>query len=67
MTAWQQFVFLKLPPAACAIPGYEISLRQCHESFSHMETSIKIIHDTFGTVMTIYRNQASRKTASVLL
>ena len=23
------FVFLKLPPAACTIPGYEINLRQC--------------------------------------
>ena len=36
------FVFLKLPPAACTIPGYEVNLRQCHDSsYKHMETSIK--------------------------
>ena len=39
------FVFLKLPPAACTIPGYEINLPQCHDSYIHMEPSIKIIHD----------------------
>jgi hypothetical protein len=29
------FVFLKLPPAACTIPGHEINLRQCHDSYNH--------------------------------
>jgi hypothetical protein len=54
-TAWQQFcdnqgggkgplwgtvfVFLKLPPAACMIPGYEINLRQCHDSWKQAKQS----------------------------
>jgi hypothetical protein len=52
------FVFLKLPPAACTIPGYEINLRHCYDSYNHIETSIKIIHDkhdTFPTVTTIWK------------
>ena len=43
------FVFLKLPPAACTIPGYEIHLRQCQGSYNHTEPSIKIIHDKHFT------------------
>jgi hypothetical protein len=42
------FVIFKLPPAAITIPGYEINLRHCHDSFNHMETSFKnslIIHE----------------------
>ena len=43
------FVFLKLPPAACRIPGYEINLRQYHDSYNPMETSTKVIHDKHFT------------------
>jgi hypothetical protein len=56
------FVFLKLPPAACTIPGYEINLRHCYDSYNHMETSIKIIHDKHFTTrsrqLLLYGNQA---------
>ena len=41
------FVILKLLPAAITIPGYEMNLRQCHDSCNHMETSFEnslIIH-----------------------
>jgi hypothetical protein len=33
------FVFLKLSPAACMIPGYEINLRQCHDSWKQAKQS----------------------------
>ena len=29
------FVIFKLPPAAYTIPGYEINLRQCHDSLHY--------------------------------
>ena len=44
------FVFLKLPPAACTIPGYEINLRQCHDSYIHMEPGFGINFDQLTLV-----------------
>ena len=35
------FVFLEQPPATCTIPGYEINLRRCHDSYNHMEQGEK--------------------------
>ena len=56
------FVFLKLPPVTCTIPGYEINLGQCHDDYNHTETSIKIIHDkhlkTRSRQLQTYGNQA---------
>jgi hypothetical protein len=40
---------LKLAPAACTMPGYEINSRQCHDSSNHMEASTKISHDKHFT------------------
>ena len=42
------FVIFKLPPAAITIPGYEMNLRQCHDSCNHVKTSFEnslIIHE----------------------
>jgi hypothetical protein len=33
-TAWQQFVFLKLPPAACTIPGYKCMYHRILQKFT---------------------------------
>ena len=57
------FVFLKLPPAACTIPGYKINLRQCHDNYNRMETSIKIIHDKHFTTRSCLRDTFATVTA----
>ena len=64
------FVFSKLPPAAYTIPGYEINLRQCHDSYLQpYGNKHKNHHDKHFTTrwrqFRPYGNQASRQSQHV--